>query len=426
MVTDRNIYPLPEVVDNKDRRKWSIEPTQRMGARVYPKRSLLVVPLDASPQSQMTRNHELGHIRWSPPKPEVAASRNKLDMDVLQATEDMRINTKLADIGIDTSSGSLSNNVVKAFADDLLKSNNVRQLILVMVAVTGQGENEETFKDKLSGHPIGDKAIEIAGMARKIMWYKGNPSFRDTVRTAKWLQALLNGTTPPTRVKLPWGMNGKSGGADDQLESLMKIIRNFGTGRGATRKVPWGKMKIDTPPRVHKVDGYMGKGKRASDEGVIPTRPHRLLIDGRVFSRVRRQHGGSVLVDCSGSMSLEPKDLKNILAHSPGATVACYSGNTHDGVLRVLAQDGRQVKDEFVAAPAGGANVIDKPALDWLTKQARPRVWCCDGQVTGIGDRQSALNTLECESLCRRSGIVRRDNVGLAVELLKKLSRSRK
>ena len=133
-----------------------------------------------------------------------------------------------------------------------------------------------------------------------------------------------------------------------------------------------------------------------------------------------------MLIDCSGSMSLGTDDLKKILSHSPGAVVAAYSGNTTDGVLRVLAQDGRQVSEEFIGAPAGGANVIDGPALQWLSKQAKPRIWVCDGQVTGIHDRMSGINTMECEALCRRSGVVRSDNVGLAVELLKQLDRRKK
>lgn len=425
MVTDKNIYPLPEIVDARSHRQWRIEPSHRHGARVYLKHSLLMVPMDATPQSRMTRNHELGHIRWSPPKPHLAAMRNKLDIDVLQATEDMRINTKLSEIGVDTSSGSLSKKVAAAFADDLLLQDDIRNLILTMVAVIGQGASEDVFRTKYTGHELGQKAVKIADMAKRILWDRGEARFKDTLRTAKWLQAILDNTAPPESLGLPKKLK-LSKGESEHLEQLLKTLQGFGTGRRATRKVPWGKMKIDTPPRVLKVDGYLGKGRLASEEGVMPRYSHRLLVDGRVFSRVRRQRGGSVLVDCSGSMSLDAADLQKILRHSPGAVVACYSGNTHDGVLRVLAQDGRQVKEEYVAAPAGGANVIDKPALDWLSKQPKPRVWVCDGQVTGVGDRQSALNTLECEALCRRSGVVRQDKVTEAVALLSRLGRKKR
>lgn len=414
------VYPLPEAVDDKSSRQWQIQSSQRISPRVYKKHSLLMVPLDDSPQSRMVRNHELGHIRWSPERPEIAARRNKLDMDVLQAVEDMRINTKLAEIGIDTSSGSLNQPVIQAFADDLLRQGNLRDIILIMVAVSGQGANEDVVRDTFNAHPPADKAVQIAGMARRILWDKGSPRFRDSVRTARWLQALLEGAAPVNPSKLPKLLR-LSKTDQEHLESLMKMLNGFGTGGRATKRVPWGKMRVETPPRPRKVQGFLGKGRIPSEEGVIPRYSHRLLVDGRVFCRTRRQLGGSVLVDCSGSMSLSNEDLIKILSHSPGAVVACYSGNTHDGVLRVLAQGGRQTEEKWIGAPAGGANVIDKPALEWLSKQPKPRIWVCDGQVTGVGDRMSAINTMECEAICRQCTIVRRDSVGLAVELLKTL-----
>lgn len=421
MTNQRLVYPIPEAVDDKHDRRWRIRPSQPLSPRVYLKHSLLMVPLDESPQSRMVRNHELGHIRWSPPHPHIAAQRNKLDMDVLQSVEDMRINTKLGGIGVDTSSGSISQSVIKAFADDLLKRDDFRNIILTMVAVMDQGANEDVVREKFLAHPPADKAVQIADMARKILWDRGSPRFKDTLRTAKWLQALLDSAAPPAeRVRLPRKLQ-LSKSNQEYLEGLMKLLAGFGTGSRATKKVPWGKMKVETPPRPRKVDGFLGKGRTSSEEGVILRYCHRLLVDGRVFCRTRRQRGGSVLIDCSGSMNLTSDDLKKILSHSPGAIVACYSGNTHDGVLRILARAGRQVDEGWIGAPAGGSNIIDRPALEWLSKQPKPRIWVCDGQVTGIGDRQSAINSLECETVCRQRAIARRDTVGLAVAMLRKL-----
>ena len=197
------VYPIPEAVDGKANREWKIQPSQQVTARVYPRQSLLVVPLDNSPQSRMIRNHELGHIRWSPPRPAVMASRNKLDMDVLQAVEDMRINTKLTDIGVDTSSGSISPAVMKAFVDHLLKRSDLRDIILTMVAIIGQGASETVMREKFSEQSPADKAVKIADMAYKIMWDKGAPRFKDTVRTARWLQALLDSAAPIEPNRLP-------------------------------------------------------------------------------------------------------------------------------------------------------------------------------------------------------------------------------
>lgn len=68
--------------------------------------------------------------------------------------------------------------------------------------------------------------------------------------------------------------------------------------------------------------------------------------------------------------------------------------------------------------------VIDGPALSsgWPSCPSQ-RVWVCDGPVTGVGDRQSAINTLECEALCRQRGVVRLDGVNGAEQLLSRLGR---
>src|SRR5688572_17093444 len=56
--------------------------------------------------------------------------------------------------------------------------------------------------------------------------------------------------------------------------------------------------------------------------------PHRALppvADGRAFGARRHVAGGTLLVDCSGSMSLSRDDVASMLAASPAATVALYA-----------------------------------------------------------------------------------------------------
>jgi hypothetical protein len=79
------------------------------------------------------------------------------------------------------------------------------------------------------------------------------------------------------------------------------------------------------------------------------------------------------------------------------------------------------VEDKYVCSPSGGANVVDFPALQWLAKQSKPRFWVSDGQVTGIGDRSSGINRLQCEILERQKSIQRVENVDAAVKALNKL-----
>jgi hypothetical protein len=415
----RAAYPLPEVVDQTRRKKWVIEATGTISPRVELTHGMLIVPLDESAQSRFMRDHELGHVHWSPKRPDAQALKHKVSPDVLAAVEDLRINTKLSVAGVDTSTGGWSKGVCEALAKDLLRRNDPRLTVLMAVAAQGSGLMEKVFNEVLKENAIGTSALEIARMARNALWDVRVPKFRDTVRVAKWLQTLLDaGCALDPRFP---GISGKHGCTG--LEAALKIAKGCGTSKSATRRIPWGKMKIETPPRAHRVAGYLGRRNRATDEGTYPRFAHRLLVDGRIFKHYRRGRGGSALIDASGSMSLASEDIQKILDAAPGCTVAVYSGNVRDGVLRVLAKEGREVEPNWIAAPAGGANVVDGPALQWLSKQLKPRVWVSDGQVTGVNDRSSAVNQLECLCLTRQHQIVRRDKVEDAVLSLSRLVR---
>lgn len=419
----QSVYPLPEVVEEVKRAKpWQIEPSGSISPRVQLGTGVLIVPLDGSDQSRFVRDHELGHVRWSPKRPDSKAATCGVSFDVLQAVEDLRINTKLVAAGVDTSASGWSRDVCEAIARDVVRRNDPRMTVLMAVAAQGGGQIEETFRDVLGKTSIGASALEIARLARQAMWSVSVPKFKDTVRVARWLQTMLDCAGAPKPVTA-----GEST-ADGKAEGLgmaLTMAKNHGTSRRATRRVPWGKMRIDTPLRRHRVTGYLGKRHRATDEGSYPRHLYRQLIDGKVFRHVRRGRGGTVLIDASGSMQLSQGDIASILEAAPGCTVAVYSGNTHDGVLRVLACRGRQVDSEDVRSPAGGANVIDGPALQWLSKQQKPRIWVSDGQVTGIRDQMSAINSLECLALTRRHQIARAGDMRAAVRVLDRLGKHR-
>ena len=414
-------YPLPEVVDQSRRKRWLIEQSGNITPRAELSHGVLIVPLDASDQSRFVRDHELGHVHWSPKRPDQQALKNKLSPDVLAAVEDLRVNTKLSESGVDTSAGGWSKPVCMALAKDVLRRKDARLLVLMAVGATGSGVMEAVFGEVLQDDPIGASALEIARLARNAMWSTSVPKFRDTVRVSKWLQALLDAGSAPMP-RLP-GMPGTGAGAG--LASALKIAREAGTSKRSVRRIPWGKLKFDHPPRNHRVAGYLGKRNRATDEGSYPRQLHRLLIDGKIFRHTRRGKGGSVLIDASGSMQLDNEAIQKILNAAPGCVVAVYSGNTHDGILRILAQDGRQVDKQYIGAPAGGANVVDGPALQWLSKQAKPRIWVSDGQVTGVNDRMSAINSLECVGITRRHQIAQEKNMDAAVKLLARMGRPR-
>ena len=132
----------------------------------------------------------------------------------------------------------------------------------------------------------------------------------------------------------------------------------------------------------------------------------------------RREAGGSVLIDTSGSMRLGTSQLERIISAAPAATlVATYSGRDDAGELRIVVRDGRRT-DARQLKPAGRGNIVDVPALEWLERQRPPRVWISDGHVTGVGDEPSPMIDRACRRLCRRANITRVRNAEQAARAL--------
>lgn len=109
----------------------------------------------------------------------------------------------------------------------------------------------------------------------------------------------------------------------------------------------------------------------------------------RVFSRKTHALGGTVVIDCSGSMSLSDSDLRRLMRASSGCTVLCYSHGWGEGANAwVVARNGRQIR-HLPHFPGG--NGVDGPALVYAHKHLRrtakhPMIWVSDEQVTGRGD----------------------------------------
>jgi hypothetical protein len=151
----------------------------------------------------------------------------------------------------------------------------------------------------------------------------------------------------------------------------------------------WGELSIKVPPLVMPAKAKNKIARhRVTEEGILPFQLYRLFIDGKVFLDPRKQKGGSVVVDISGSMGLRPEQVYEFVLKCPGATIAQYSGNGHVGELTVVAHKGRIAARHHIGKTMGG-NVVDGPSLEWLSRQPRPRIWVSDTQVTGVGDCSS-------------------------------------
>jgi hypothetical protein len=185
-----------------------------------------------------------------------------------------------------------------------------------------------------------------------------------------------------------------------------------------------GIMTIETPDLVRPIGVHRSQPRwGAAREGVFPRYPGRLLSDGAVFARKRRVPGGTVLIDASGSMNLTHAQVKAIVEKTAGATVAVYLGTGDDmtGVLRIVAKRGRMAERFTGYDNDSSGNVVDVPALDWLCKQPKPRIWVCDGIVTGKGDRHGGNINRLCWEAVGRGRIFWAKRPESAVEILTKL-----
>ena len=152
---------------------------------------------------------------------------------------------------------------------------------------------------------------------------------------------------------------------------------------------------------------------------------HRLITDEKVLRRKAplrsRKKVGTMMIDVSGSMSIRQEDLDRVMDSAPQVTIAVYSSNLVDndatrragleeyclGHLAIVAHRGKRCAEDEMRPFRGGGNVVDEEALRWLTRQPGPRVWICDGSVTGCHDESSQLARQVCQTLQKRGRIVR-------------------
>lgn len=183
-------------------------------------------------------------------------------------------------------------------------------------------------------------------------------------------------------------------------------------------KTSWGDMDIERPRLMSKTRFRIRTPKhRANDEGVKISAMHRMCTDQKIFKTKRTYKGGTVLIDCSGSMSLTHEDVMEMVEQAPAATVAYYAGEDARGAVRIVAQGGKVVDpDNLENEYMNSGNIIDGPALEWLNTMPEPRIWVSDGQVTGRRDCSSGPNIRHVQQLVRKGNIRRIPTAEAAIE----------
>jgi len=407
---------------------------------------VLMVPLDEPGRHVV--NHEMGHVMWSPvsvPRTSVRFTEGELRCYV--AVEEARVNMGLATLGMmfeQLQAGKHTKPHIEAL--DKPRENTV----VILDAIAAFGTDIEslacsgvTFIDeehdrefaKYIIQAVNDKLVRATQMTEDVV-----PSTRSARTIAKWLYKKLgeadersksrtagkgfglaggaNGTFPAGGIPsediehMPQGTFRPSDnrvsmhGWSDKItyRDMSKYVMN-GFVKPFQGPVQPGTMTIEEPPLPMSCTEIRTQKKRShvsAEEGVMLGDIYRIITDRRVFKRKLRKKrgGGTVLFDVSGSMGELATIIDEVISNNPSATTcAIYAGNDEDGVLRVIVRSGKRVPPNEMRLPYMG-NVVDLPAIDWLTRQPAPRVWVSDQQCTGVGDRGSTTLRTACVRMC--------------------------
>jgi hypothetical protein len=391
---------------------WKVVHQDRGGHTIILKRELSA-PLDDSDFARGLRLHELAHVKHSPARMHPKLWR--VDHTTLLAVEDARVNELVCRAGM----GDLLTPLDDPAGGHLDPRDHLRAATLLLTAAHGTGAFPRLWAAYASSGAAGAVACNLARRAIAIVRQAGKSSFRDTIEAARFLDRALG-----TAESFPLGRLCCVSERSDHGEELPRGLRLRRRRGGGKRSATWGRIReVQEPPRPIRTGALPPWRHRATAEGSLLRSAYRLLLDGRVFSRRQRLPGGTVLVDGSGSMSLDRDAVMAILEAAPAALVARYDADPREnvGIIRILARGGRRVADEILASRCcGSGNVVDGPALRWLATRPGPRVWVSDGGVTGLGDEPSDRLTEESRAICQAHGIVRVEKAEEARKILEK------
>jgi hypothetical protein len=451
----RPIKPLPEIIsgDRFDVRRSENENV----AYIDLENRELVVPFSDSPHAEFIRAHESGHLAFTPLGGKFSV-REDIPNRVLQAIEDCRINSALRASGIETGAEPTT-------PQPWNPPENPLEAAVRVIGFNGRHEEAESRRDAAA---YGPKVLEAADeVIRRFSEYEKSGKvapFEETLKASEFLTDALSAEEPPGGGGdgEPGDGEGKPGEGDsagDKDADLKGVEGNTASNKPTEKaagdtsiskpflsddsddyelpsiteeegeaakeagivlfpgKSKPGKMQINRPRLTIPLRRKKNLGKKTDETGSIPVAFHRYSIDGRIFRAQKLDKEGiAVLIDTSGSMKLGAANVEWILSEAPASIIAIYSAQGHTGTLTVISNGKRMLSaDELAAAMrrAGGMNVVDVPALEWLAaRKERRKIWLCDGLITGEGDRPLMPRFIrQATEIIRSAKIVRVDNM---------------
>ena len=392
----------------------------------------LYVPFEDEDRARCIRAHEMMHIRLSPPDLRPWIKRGKATADSLMLAEECRINEVLNREGFKADQ-HLYDETDEIVAQRFAEQKNLEGVIRIVAATYGTATQDKVL----------NKIREGAANAGEPSIYEGARDLHKTIeRLLDDQSSYLTSDRPlrgskSTRTTRGFLVSESLAMVLDQYKSIAKEggkIPSFHQRQydesGISPTAKFADLVDGKAPLTRIHNGNLGKIRITSDTGRSPRRIGRLLTDPyrRVFDRTKRKSGGVVLIDWSGSMRLDSKDILTILKHAPGATIAAYAhreGSKGVPNFWVLAKDGKMV--DKLPTKHGGGNGVDGPALRWALSARRFAnemvLWVCDGVVTDGGNDGFYSNLAEeAKALVRKGRVVMKECMGDAVEFLKRVA----
>jgi hypothetical protein len=441
------VIPRPEIVCPAD---WRVIESGQACVDLPGK--TLFVPMDSSVDSRTARIHEYSHCRFSRGAASTAAKRAGVPNKVLQAVEDARVNLAYEAERSKSRSHRLGGLPIpplmhspELIAAQLKHRTTEADRALMEISLCGTADTiEHELKSETRMHVRAVRSAMKRAMRKRGRYATAecftvrarNKIARDLALRIGLMEDPSDKDKPKSMRETPGSakmrsrgrmieMHRKAGISADELAEAMRT-RGASSGRYEARRVPWGKMTVKTAKMPRRVSGrFHGKRWRPSDEGAEIEYPERKPLDGRCFRMKARGNGATVLIDTSGSMGLDSEEIIEILEAAPGSLIAMYSGHTGPsgrGILTIIGRCKRAAESREIDCcnrEAGGGNVIDGPALDWLARQRSPRIWVSDGEVTGRGDCQDGALFNEAADTIQRGRILRIGTPARAIRYLK-------
>jgi hypothetical protein len=341
-------------------------------------------PVGVSERNRVTQLRELGYAKWSPEVRTVGG----INRSILYAVERARIDGLLRISGFRIRT-RMHNDKDLEFA---IKYGDIFQAasMLVSTCQIPDYKSAQKFFVENYGKEMKDQILacipHISHRSDSYYPYYEYLTWESAVEGARRIQDLLRDFSKNMKNmkdQPPPAVHPQQPSDEEIAGSVIRRVSD------SARNIYWSRMKITEPPRPIDTRVMLKHRKTIKSEiGAVPIAIHRATIDGRVFRAKRRlPASGSVLIDQSGSMELNKKDIENVMEHLPGVVIGSYCSEAGRGELRILAKGGKRVSGEGLIIPGTG-NGCDGPALEWLSHQPAPRFWVSDGQITAYSDKE--------------------------------------